>query len=99
MRRLKNGTLRDTMATSVKCRLKTVDEDNKPVTLRVDTTPGRMLLSEVLPRHPKVPFTLINRLLTKKDIQKEIQCAKAMEKLFSRKAVPGAPPAPADSWD
>jgi len=60
------------MHARVKCRLKTVDEDNKPVTLRVDTTPGRMLLSEVLPRHPKVPFTLINRLLTKKDIQNVI---------------------------
>ena len=27
-----------------------------------------MLLSEILPRHPNVPFELINRLLTKKEI-------------------------------
>ena len=37
----------------------------------VDTTPGRMLLAEVLPRHPKVPLrcrSINNRLLTKKEI-------------------------------
>jgi len=56
----------------VKCRYKTVDENNEPITVRVETTAGRMLLSEVLPRHPKVPFSLINRLLTKKDIQNVI---------------------------
>ena len=27
-----------------------------------------MLLSEIFPRHPKLPFSLINRVLTKKDI-------------------------------
>jgi DNA-directed RNA polymerase subunit beta' len=27
-----------------------------------------MLLAELLPRHPKVPFELVNRLLTKKDV-------------------------------
>jgi DNA-directed RNA polymerase subunit beta' len=56
----------------IKCRYKTVDENNNPVTLRVDSTPGRMLLSEILPRHPAVPFSLVNRLLTKKDIQNVI---------------------------
>ena len=34
----------------------------------INTTPGRMLLSELLPKHPNVPFSLINRLLTKKEI-------------------------------
>ena len=57
---------------AIKCRYKTVDENNQPITVRVETTPGRMLLSEVLPRHPAVPFSLINRLLTKKDIQNVI---------------------------
>ncbi|MBF0392408.1 MAG: DNA-directed RNA polymerase subunit beta' [Alphaproteobacteria bacterium] len=56
----------------VKARYHTVDADGKPVTLIVDTTCGRMLLSQVLPRHPAVPFALINRLLTKKDIQNVI---------------------------
>ena len=52
----------------VKARYKTVDQDGKPITVIVETTPGRMLLSEVLPRHPAVPFSLINRQLTKKEI-------------------------------
>jgi DNA-directed RNA polymerase subunit beta' len=56
----------------IKCRYKTVDENGNPITVRVEATPGRMLLSEVLPRHPNVPFSLINRLLTKKDIQNVI---------------------------
>ncbi len=52
----------------IKARFDTVDENGEPVTLTVDSTPGRMILSEELPRNPKVPFSLINRLLRKKDI-------------------------------
>jgi len=54
--------------TRIKARYQTVDEDGDPTTVLVETTPGRMLLSETLPRHPNVPFDLINRLLTKKEI-------------------------------
>ena len=56
----------------VKARYRTIDEEGKPIVVRVETTPGRMLLSEVLPRNTKVPFSLINRLLTKKDVQNVI---------------------------
>jgi DNA-directed RNA polymerase subunit beta' len=56
----------------VRARYKTVDKDNKPVTLTVETSPGRMMLSEILPRHPNVPFGLINQLLTKKEISNVI---------------------------
>jgi DNA-directed RNA polymerase subunit beta' len=52
----------------IKARYETVDEDGQPIVRRVETTPGRMLLSEILPRHPAVGFDLINRLLTKKQI-------------------------------
>ncbi len=52
----------------ITARYRTVDADGKPQTLRVETTPGRLILSEILPRHPRVPFDLVNRLLTKKDI-------------------------------
>ncbi len=34
----------------------------------VETTPGRMLLSQILPRHPRVGFQQINRVLTKKEV-------------------------------
>src|ERR1700719_1758386 len=56
----------------VKARFHTVDGDGKPVVQRVDTTPGRMLLSEILPRNPAIGFDLINTLLTKKEISNVI---------------------------
>ena len=52
----------------IQARYHTVDSEGEPVVLRIETTPGRMLLSEILPRNRNVPFTLINRLLTKKEI-------------------------------
>src|SRR5437660_1414594 len=56
----------------VKARFHTVDADGKPVVQRVETTPGRMLLSEILPRNAAVGFDLINTLLTKKEISNVI---------------------------
>ncbi len=32
------------------------------------TTPGRMMIAQILPKHPDVPFDLINRQLTKKNV-------------------------------
>jgi DNA-directed RNA polymerase subunit beta' len=57
-----------TLHTKIRSRYKTVDEQGQPVTRLIDTTPGRMLLSETLPRHPNLPLDLINRLLTKKEV-------------------------------
>ncbi|PWR21095.1 DNA-directed RNA polymerase subunit beta' [Zavarzinia aquatilis] len=57
-----------TLHSKIKARLHTVDSNGDPIVVRVETTPGRMLLSELLPRHPNVPFSMINKLLTKKDI-------------------------------
>src|SRR5688500_19039352 len=57
-----------TLHTRIKARYRTVDQDGSPVTHIVATTPGRMLLSEILPRHPQVPFSLVNRVLIKKEI-------------------------------
>jgi len=56
----------------VSARYKTIDEEDNPVTVRVETTPGRLLLSEILPRHRNVPFTLVNQLLTKKEVSNVI---------------------------
>ncbi|MBT5654725.1 MAG: DNA-directed RNA polymerase subunit beta', partial [Alphaproteobacteria bacterium] len=52
----------------IKARYKGVDADGNPTVETVETTPGRMLLSEILPRNPKVNFSLINKLLTSKDV-------------------------------
>ncbi len=57
-----------TLHTKIEARYKTVDEKGEPVTLRVKSTPGRMKLAEILPRHPRVPFGLVNRLMRKPEI-------------------------------
>ena len=57
-----------TLHTKIKARYHGVNAEGKPETVRIETTAGRMLLSEILPRHPSVPFSLINRVLTKKDV-------------------------------
>ncbi len=54
--------------TKIKARYHGVDAQGNPQITRVETTPGRMLLSEILPRHPNLPFSTINRVLTKKDV-------------------------------
>ncbi len=52
----------------VKCRYHGVNENNEPIQEIVESTPGRIILSELLPRHPKVPFSVLNQVLTKKEI-------------------------------
>jgi DNA-directed RNA polymerase subunit beta' len=61
-----------TLHSKIRARFDTVDSEGTPVTQIVDTTPGRMMLSTILPKHKNVPFSLINRLLTKKEIQNVI---------------------------
>jgi DNA-directed RNA polymerase subunit beta' len=54
--------------TKIKYRWEGVDEKGKPIRTWYETTPGRVLLGNVLPRHPKVSFDLVNRLMTKREI-------------------------------
>ncbi|MEO8558847.1 MAG: DNA-directed RNA polymerase subunit beta', partial [Rhodospirillales bacterium] len=61
-----------TLHSKIKARLNTVDSQGNDIVKIVEATPGRMILSEILPKHRNVPFSLINRLLTKKDIQNVI---------------------------
>jgi DNA-directed RNA polymerase subunit beta' len=56
----------------IKARFRTVGEAGKSVVQLVVTTPGRMLLSEILPRNPAIAFELINCLLTKKEVSNVI---------------------------
>ncbi|MBO6783113.1 MAG: DNA-directed RNA polymerase subunit beta', partial [Alphaproteobacteria bacterium] len=58
--------------TRIKARLETVDAEGNDVVERVVTTPGRLLLGRILPKHPQVPFDLVNRLLTKREISEII---------------------------
>jgi len=61
-----------TLHARIKARYKTVDADGKPIVRRVDSTPGRMMIAEILPRNPKIPFELVNRLLRKQEISQLI---------------------------
>jgi DNA-directed RNA polymerase subunit beta' len=52
----------------IRVRIPVVGADGATVMQRVVTTPGRMLIGQILPRHPNVPFSLVNRQLTKKNV-------------------------------
>ena len=57
-----------TLHTKIITRVPQTDEAGKTYLKRYETTPGRMLLGECLPKSHKVPFDIVNRLLTKKDV-------------------------------
>jgi DNA-directed RNA polymerase subunit beta' len=57
-----------TLHTKITTRVPQTDEAGKTYMKRVETTPGRMLIAETLPKSHKVPFETVNRLLTKKEI-------------------------------
>ncbi|QDM41242.1 DNA-directed RNA polymerase subunit beta' [Altererythrobacter sp. TH136] len=57
-----------TLHSKIITRVPQVDEAGKEYMKRVITTPGRMLIGECLPKKHTVPFEVINRLLTKKEI-------------------------------
>ena len=56
----------------IRIRLDTVDREGRPVKRRIETTPGRALLTQILPRHPDISLELLNQLLTKKEVSNVI---------------------------
>ncbi len=54
--------------TKIRARRSTIDAAGNGIYERVVTTPGRMLIGEILPRHPNLPFGLVNRQLTKRAV-------------------------------
>ncbi len=56
----------------IKCRMEYVGDDGKFTKGIVSTTPGRIIVSEILPKHEGVPFSLVNRLVKKKQISQII---------------------------
>ncbi|MGZ3247956.1 MAG: DNA-directed RNA polymerase subunit beta', partial [Croceibacterium sp.] len=57
-----------TLHSKITTRVPQTDEKGNEFMRRVDTTPGRMLIGECLPKSHTVPFEVVNRLLTKKEI-------------------------------
>ena len=61
-----------TMHTKIKTRIKEKTADGKTTSRIVETTAGRFLLAQELPKHPNLPFEMINKLMTKKEISRVI---------------------------
>ena len=61
-----------TLHAKIKGRFKTVDADGKLVSKIYDTTPGRMIIGELLPKNVNVPYETANQEMTKKNISKMI---------------------------
>ena len=57
-----------TLHAKVKGRFTTVDDEGNEIIEVLDTTPGRMILGELLPKQVGIKPSLINQLLTKKAI-------------------------------
>ncbi|MBQ7659362.1 MAG: DNA-directed RNA polymerase subunit beta' [Alphaproteobacteria bacterium] len=60
------------MHAKIKCRMEYVDDNGETKYGLVDTTPGRVIISDILPKNPHIPFSLVNRLLKKKEISEII---------------------------
>src|SRR5215471_16712710 len=58
--------------TRIKYRWVGVDEKGKPVPQWFETTPGRVMLGEVLPKSAKISFDVVNKLMTKREISSMI---------------------------
>jgi len=61
-----------TLHSKIKGRAWTYDENGNRVAKIFDTTPGRMILGQLVPDHNKVPFDVVNKLMTKKEISSMI---------------------------
>ncbi len=61
-----------TLHAKIKGRFRSVDHDGKPFSKIYETTPGRMMIGELLPKNANVPFEIANQEMTKKNISKMI---------------------------
>jgi DNA-directed RNA polymerase subunit beta' len=52
----------------IKYRWTGVDAEGNPIKKWYETTPGRVLLGNVLPKNVKAPFDIVNKLMTKREI-------------------------------
>ncbi|HWT31000.1 MAG TPA: DNA-directed RNA polymerase subunit beta', partial [Propylenella sp.] len=61
-----------TLHAKIRGRYRTVDAEGTPVSKIYETTPGRLMIGELLPKHANIPFDLCNKLMTKKEISRLI---------------------------
>ncbi len=53
----------------IRARVKNMNAEGEVKTSIVVTTPGRMLIGQLLPLNPNMNFSVVNRMLTKKNVQ------------------------------
>ena len=53
-------------------RVPQIDDEGNQIMVRFETTPGRVRLGDLLPQNAKAPFSLVNRLLKKGEVQQVI---------------------------
>src|SRR5436305_2114009 len=58
--------------TKIRFRWEGEDEAGKPTRRWIETTAGRVMLGNVLPKSPRIAFEIINKLMTKKEISSVI---------------------------
>ncbi|MCB8875494.1 DNA-directed RNA polymerase subunit beta' [Acidisoma silvae] len=56
------------MHDKIRARMQVMEPNGEVVRKVIVTSPGRMLLGQILPLHPNVPFALLNKQLTKKNV-------------------------------
>ncbi|WP_273788142.1 MULTISPECIES: DNA-directed RNA polymerase subunit beta' [Bartonella] len=61
-----------TLHTKIKGRVKNMGKDGKEVSKLYDTTPGRLIIGELLPKNSDISFDIVNQEMTKKNISKMI---------------------------
>jgi DNA-directed RNA polymerase subunit beta' len=61
-----------TIHSKIVTRFETVDHDGNDVRQRVETTPGRMMLANLLPKNANIDFDVVNRVLRKREVQEVI---------------------------
>ncbi|CAO4842320.1 MAG: DNA-directed RNA polymerase subunit beta' [Holosporales bacterium] len=54
--------------TKVQARMPMYHEDGSITYKRYDTTPGRVLISQLLPKSPRTPFDIVNQVMTSNEI-------------------------------
>jgi DNA-directed RNA polymerase subunit beta' len=57
-----------TLHTKIRYRFDGVNDKGEMVRTWHDTTPGRVMIGQVLPRSPKVSFEAVNKLMTKREV-------------------------------
>jgi len=61
-----------TVHAKIKYRYQGIDESGKAYSKIYDTTPGRAMLGQLLPKNGKITFDVVNKLMTKKEISNTI---------------------------